>query len=514
MTQTMTWDYPYKLGGPVLAWELHRGRQRGEAFYLGMAFFVLCALHFTVTTISFEKNLETNFNLMAQSRQFTWQDRLSSLNEQKMLHAAQYLGRFFPLQLFVLMLITPALSAGALGQEKEKDTLTALFGTELADHEIVRGKVLGRYWQLVRFILFSMPLVCIVAGVAQVPLQVIALCYLHALVITFSLAGICIFSAVITRRTRDAIMACYSIIIIITLVSLTILGEKPLPTWLNPVEVAIGLSAYPFSSIKPWTLVVHLLTFFGLGWFFVRLSCWLIRPAGLRQLEDRSSRWRWSVRRNISDDPVRWRERHILGIAPLPALRSIPSWLGALGCMAFSISMIGGLINTTTHGRFAQLLLQLKWNEALVIVSRLSKSAIESDTILMGVILILFSGITILIRCAGSLNEEKRMKTWDDLQMTAIPVRDIANSKMWGILQASLFYIVCYALPMLAFSLLAGKQGYLPAIITIGLALFVVFIAANIGMGMSLASVSNRTEVQQIPLSRKRTKSYTIEIID
>lgn len=510
----MTWDYPYQLGGPVLAWELHRGKQRGNAFYLGIAFFLLCSLHFGVSTLNFEKVLERNNAQLVQIKNSRWQDRVSSLNESKMLYAAQYLGRFFPLQLYVLLLITPAICAGALGQEKEKDTLTALFGTELADREIVRGKVLGRYWQLVRFIIFSMPLVCIVAGVAQVELHVILLCYLHALVITFSLAGICIFSAVITRRTRDAIMACYSIIIIITLISLTVLGEKPLPTILNPVEVAIGLSAYPFTSILPWTLVTHLLIFFGIGWFFVRLSCWLIRPAGLRQLEDRSNRWRWAVRRSIGDNPVRWRERHILGIAPLPALRSIPSWLGMIGCLAFSASMIGGLVNSSSHGRFSNLLLRLKWDEAWQLLTRLSPTLVAGDTTLMGVILVLIAGITILIRTAGSLSEEKRMKTWDDLLMTAIPVNEIASAKMWGILQASIFYIFCYALPLFAFSLLGGQDAINAAILSIGVTVVVVFLAANLGMSMALASVKISEEQPQILPPQKRTAIKGLEIID
>ncbi|HMP17924.1 MAG TPA: ABC transporter permease subunit, partial [Gemmatales bacterium] len=378
----------------------------------------------------------------------SWKDRLEVMNQKKMDFAARYLGKFFPLQLLVLLLITPALSAGALGQEKEKDTLTALFGTELHDDEIVRGKVLGRYLQLVKFILISVPLVFVLAGIGKVDLMDVFLNYVHALVITFCMVGICIFSAVITRRTRDAIMACYSIIIIIALVSLTALGDQPLPLWLNPVEMVVRLSAAPFTSVTPVTLATHLFIFWFIGYFFVKLSCWSLRPTSLKQLEDRSSRWRWGIRKSIGDAPIRWRERHILGIAPLPALRSIPTWLGAIGCVVFSMAMIGGIINNSTQGRLVQHFMRMEWTEFVGIFYRLSPTTIANETILMGVILIFFAGITVLVRSAGAISEEKRMKTWDDLLMTAIPVQQIATQKMWGIIQASILFIFCYALPL------------------------------------------------------------------
>ena len=50
--------------------------------------------------------------------------------------------------------------------------------------------------------------------------------------------------------------------------------------------------------------------------------------------------WYSAVRAPIGDDPVRWRERHVEGLAPYRALRRVPMWLGitivaslkAVGC--------------------------------------------------------------------------------------------------------------------------------------------------------------------------------------
>ncbi|HQR09256.1 MAG TPA: hypothetical protein PLN21_20710 [Gemmatales bacterium] len=481
----MSWDFPYRLGGPVLAWELHRGRQRWTVQILSISFLSFCLVHFFFTASVY---LDRQASQLQQPRLNLKPAVLLEIqNEARLTFAAHYLSRFFPLQLLILLLATPALSAGALGQEKEKDTLTALFCTELTDYEIVRGKVMGRYWQLVRFMLFSMPFPFVLAGFARLNIIPILLLYLHAFIITFALVGICIFSAVITRRTRDAIMACYSIIIIITLISLTLLGDRPLPTWLNPAEVVIGLSSPPFTNILPWTLFQHLFVFWFIGWFFVKLSCWTIRWACLRQLEDRSMRWRWGIRSGIGDDPIRWRERHILGIAPLPALRMIPTWLGALGCMAFSLSMILGIINNLTHGRLAYDVFSRDWNGVYHIFGTLQSHSVQGEVILMGVILILFASITILTRCAGSITEEKRMKTWDDLLMTGMRVDKIAASKMWGIVQASMLFIASYALPLLAFSFLGGPGCVVAAVICLMITPAVVYFAAEIGMGISLS---------------------------
>ena len=42
----MSWDFPYRLGGPVLAWEMHRGNQLWTVRILTICFLTFCLLHF------------------------------------------------------------------------------------------------------------------------------------------------------------------------------------------------------------------------------------------------------------------------------------------------------------------------------------------------------------------------------------------------------------------------------------------------------------------------------------
>ena len=58
------------------------------------------------------------------------------------------------------------MTAGALGHEKERGTLQALFGTELQSFEIVLGKLLGRLAILGQLGLIGLPLYLLMGGFA------------------------------------------------------------------------------------------------------------------------------------------------------------------------------------------------------------------------------------------------------------------------------------------------------------------------------------------------------------
>jgi len=80
--------------------------------------------------------------------------------------------------------------------------------------------------------------------------------------------------------------------------------------------------------------------------------------------------------------------------------------------------------------------------------------------------------------------EEKRRNTWDDLLLTAQSFREITTGKMWGILQATLPYLVAYALPVFMLAALGGPGALAVAAMWIILPCAVVFIAALMGIDM------------------------------
>jgi len=149
--------------------------------------------------------------------------------------------------------------------------------------------------------------------------------------------------------------------------------------------------------------------------------------------------------------------------------------------------MILGIINTITHGRLTKQFMSGNWSGMIDTIKNLNTHSIQAEVILMGIILIIISGITILTRCMGAINEEKRMKTWDDLLMTGMKIEKIAASKMWSILQASGLFIVSYAVPLLVFSIIVGPGSVVATSICFLITWAVVYFAAEIGIGISLA---------------------------
>src|SRR5205823_7955330 len=62
-------------------------------------------------------------------------------------------------------------------------------------------------------------------------------------------------------------------------------------------------------------------------------AAWRLRPAYLRYLEGqgrKKPRWWRALRAPLAGEPIRWKERHVEGVAPLAVLRDFPRWLGLL----------------------------------------------------------------------------------------------------------------------------------------------------------------------------------------
>jgi ABC-type Na+ efflux pump permease subunit len=486
-------DFPYRYGGPVLAWELTRaGRQRWPKI-LYLSFILLFCVQFWFAYLGFVvQRRELQLALQSASAPTggpatntalpSTGEYINSENQARLLFTAQWLPRFFKQQLLWLFLIAPAVTAGALGHEKERDTLNALFCTELSDREIVAGKTMGRLGVLFTFIIAAMPLPFLLAGFAQINLGPILLCYLQLMVLTLAMVGICNLCAIVTRRTRDAIVACYSTIVIIALVSLAILGDDPLPTWMNPVEIIIRVASPPFFALSAWTYLLHIAGLGLVGVISIYLSRLLLRWACLRQLEVRSTRW---LMREVGDDPIRWRERSVIGVAPVQTLRTIPSWLGWAGSFVCSLMFVLATINMQSHGLLLQHFLHGEWSLLRYQLAHLRTDTVPSETLVMSVILLFLAGITVLIRCAGAVSEEKRRKTWDDLLMTGSDVGEMIESKRLGILDAAIPYVVLYALPILGYSCIGGPAGIAAAVVPGAFTILAVYGASFVGVSLS-----------------------------
>jgi ABC-type transport system involved in multi-copper enzyme maturation permease subunit len=385
--------------------------------------------------------------------------------------------------LILILLITPAATAGALGHEKDRGTLLALFGTQLHAWEIVIGKLLGRLALVICPVLVALPFLVlgeILAG--RSPGRVMVALVLM-MVLMFSVASASMLTAVWTRRTSDAILACYCTLILAYIGGQVVLADTAIPAWLDPSSVLEQVVTG--SSSWGWAFLFQTTVWGGAGAICLALATWRIRPAGLRQMEQRSRRWLWALRRPMGNDPVAWRERHVIGLAPLPWLRMVPAWLGLLGVFCFSaIIAYDAADYATSHGLSSQLRVGNVVG-AYRMLKRASTSRVTENIVTMGLVLGVVGTMVIAVRSGGSITEEKRRKTWEDLILTPLTRNEIIYGKYRGILLAAIPHLIAYVIPMFALASMAGTSGLSLAAILVGIA--AIIMAAGGGIGITMA---------------------------
>jgi hypothetical protein len=110
---------------------------------------------------------------------------------------------------------------------------------------------------------------------------------------------------------------------------------------------------------------------------------------------------------------------------------------------------------------------------------------VTSHVIIMGLVLIVGGAIIIGVRCGGSITEEKRRKTWEDLILTPLTRNEIVYGKYRGILLAAIPPLIAYVLPMFALASLAGTSGLVLAATLVGVAAIIMVAGGGIGITMA-----------------------------
>jgi ABC-type Na+ efflux pump permease subunit len=450
----MTFQIPQALGGPILHWELIRATRLlwpRILRYGYLPFLVLCCI---VGSARREIENEEDFRYRRAFPEHRAMREVERILAERTARAQEILFFLLCQQLVLILLLTPAVTAGALGHEKERGTLAALFGTELSSRQIVTGKLLGRLAVLVHTGLGGLPVLVFLACMSDLGVPRLLLALAQAGVLTFALAAVSLLCSVWTRRTSDAILACYATIILGFMVVLLVGGDLWLPNWLNPVEMlfAIGQAG---AAVRPAAFALHLAAWAGAGFACLALASARLRSACLDQLERRPGRWLWAFRPPVGNDPVRWRERYVIGLAPLPWLRGVPTWLALLGVFSFSAILAGTGLDSVTHG-FFESLREGQWARTWQLLGHLDAGRVLAEVTVSGVVLLVLGVPVVGVRCATSITEEKRRKTWEDLVLTPLLLEEIVRGKRWGILQAAVPYVAMYALPMFGLASLGG----------------------------------------------------------
>jgi hypothetical protein len=208
-----------------------------------------------------------------------------------------------------------------------------------------------------------------------------------------------------------------------------------------------------FSRLK-----VMLLVYGGLGVLFLIRAVWRFKPIYLRQLEaagrTRKSWWK-RTRKEVGDDPVRWREA-ATG-ASLPRAFAVGS-LAALTCAS----------------------------SAAILYS-------QEPTlfIFQGVVFLFLASLVAGVRTSGAVSGERERQTWESLLLTPLDTGDLVIDKADGAMDTLLPFFYAFAIPA---TLLAFWAGIVALLFTLSLLLLTwsaIYYMAATGIWCSARSKSS-----------------------
>src|SRR5262245_56938231 len=378
-------------------------------------------------------------------------------------------------QQLLLLLVTPAFVAGAIADEKRRGTLQHLLLADLDSRHLILGKLIGRVAQVALILCAGLPLFALLAGFGGLEPATMLAVPLVLVMPVLGVASASLLASVLCRQTRDAVLIVYGVSVAVILAVYLVGGVLD---YLSPVYVLAP--AWGASSVMELPQVGRRLGYSALAWGGVVAVClglavWRLRPAYVRELEGgKPRRVRWFAQERLpgGEDPVRWGEPCVEGLAPNATLRGVPQWLAvtlvALLSTASSLLILGvslHQVNKTPADVF-RALLRLDVNR----LSALMPDAPFGFQI-QGVAVMLLAGLAVGVRCSGSVTGERERQTWEALLLTPISAKQILRAKLWGVLTSSGWYLLAYAAPAVCLSTLGGALALFSTVVCLAVTL-------------------------------------------
>ena len=124
------------------------------------------------------------------------------------------------LQFFLVILVAPAMTAGCISGERERQTLELLLVTNTGSLRIVLGKLIEAYAYLALVVLSGLPMTCVVLAVGGLSLRLALFSLLFLLVCAFAAASVGLFASSLFNKTVAATVTAYLIVFAIGIVTL------------------------------------------------------------------------------------------------------------------------------------------------------------------------------------------------------------------------------------------------------------------------------------------------------
>lgn len=182
-----------RLVGPVLFYDLLTTARRGRFVLLRFAYAVVLLL---ILWLSSPDGITVPLLGVGRAQQM-----------EKFAQAFAF--TFFKIQFIAVLLLTPAFTAGAIAEEKDRKTIDFLLATDLRDPEILLGKLVGRLARMLLLILTGLPILSLTQLWGGVDPEIVLAGFAATVLTMLSLASFSILVSVYARKSRDAILISY-----------------------------------------------------------------------------------------------------------------------------------------------------------------------------------------------------------------------------------------------------------------------------------------------------------------
>lgn len=266
-------------------------------------------------------------------------------------------------QTVAVIVLTPALVAGVIAEERQRKTLHYLLASRLTSAEIVLGKLGARVLHVLVFLGIGLPVLSLLSLFGGVDPRIVALAFAMTVSTALFLAALCILISTHARRPREAISLSYLVVLswlfvpsFITIIMPFLGGNwitiyhwiRPVNEWIAPSSpMYLVITAGPRGFRGQAAIVEMVAWMFALqcvyGLLFVLIAVLRVRPVGRNEGAEGARGWqgrlqrlsRMLPRRECGDDAMMWKERYTSRTSALTKLVTSLVVLAALAGLAY-----------------------------------------------------------------------------------------------------------------------------------------------------------------------------------
>ena len=125
-------------------------------------------------------------------------------------------------QFGLITLIAPALTAGAISGERERQTLDILLSTTLKHGSIITGKLFSSLSQIILLIISSIPVFSIIFLYGGIGISALFQVFLFYIIIAITLGSIGIFFSTFIKKSTAANVLTYAVVVFLYLITIFI----------------------------------------------------------------------------------------------------------------------------------------------------------------------------------------------------------------------------------------------------------------------------------------------------